>query len=401
MNSAALPPFDVVAAALRTTTERLVGEVVQPQESAPDWDEFHWAVARAVCAMQGISALLANRLRWRGPAAWETFLAEQAAESLARDEHIGVLLARLDEATRAAELGVLALKGSALREMKLYAPGERPQGDIDLLVDAGDMPRITRVLESLDYRCACNLRRHAVFEPRLKMHGPAFGEHRANPLKIEVHTCIAEPLPVTPVDITARLVPAQWVPGINPYRDDTALLLHLALHAAGNMRAHALRFLQLHDIAQLAPRLGAQAWEQPDSWWLAAPLSLVARYHPGLLGDELLDALWRRAPRPLRRALAHQSVTDVSWSNLRIHALPGIEWARTPLEALRFARSRIAPSRTALAELAHAVESMPSMKLTGWYEASHLRRILRWLSGKPARVQTLASVCASLAGDRA
>jgi hypothetical protein len=401
VNASALPPFDVVAAALRTTTERLVREVVQPQDSAPVWDEFQWAVARAASAMQGISTLLANRLRWRGPASWEIFLAEQASQSMARDEHINEMLAQLDEATRAADIGILALKGSALRELKLYAPGERPQGDIDLLVDTGSLPRITRVLESLDYHCASNVRRHAVFEPRVKMHGPAFGEHRASPLRIEVHTRIAEALPVTPVDITARLAPAHWAPGINAYRDETALLLHLALHAAGNMRAHALRFVQLHDIARLAPRLGARAWDEPGSWWLAAPLSLVARYHPGVLADGSLDALWRRAPRPLRRALAHQSVTDVSWSNLRIHALPGIEWARTPLEALRFVRSRVAPSRVALAELASTVESMPGLKLTGWYETSQLRRVLRWLSGKPARVQTLASVCASLAGERA
>ena len=37
---------------------------------------------------------------------------------------------------------------------------------------------------------------------------------------------------------------------------------HLLLHAAGNMRAHALRLVQLHDIALLAPRLDAAAWER-------------------------------------------------------------------------------------------------------------------------------------------
>ena len=48
MNSRDLPPFRVIAAALRTTTERLVREVVEPQDAPPQWNEFEWAVARAV-----------------------------------------------------------------------------------------------------------------------------------------------------------------------------------------------------------------------------------------------------------------------------------------------------------------------------------------------------------------
>jgi len=37
---------------------------------------------------------------------------------------------------------------------------------------------------------------------------------------------------------------------------------HLLLHAAGNIRARALRQMQLHDIALLAPRMKASDWSE-------------------------------------------------------------------------------------------------------------------------------------------
>jgi hypothetical protein len=46
------------------------------------------------------------------------------------------------------------------------------------------------------------------------------------------------------------------------------LMRHLLLHAAGNMRAHALRQIQLHDIALLAGKLadgiGCSCWKRPN-----------------------------------------------------------------------------------------------------------------------------------------
>ena len=70
-----LPPFKVLAAALRRTTERLACELADSTDSEPTWSEIEWAVARSVAAMQGISTLLANNLVWAGPPAWLAFLA--------------------------------------------------------------------------------------------------------------------------------------------------------------------------------------------------------------------------------------------------------------------------------------------------------------------------------------
>ncbi len=112
-------------------------------------------------------------------------------------------------------------------------------------------------MADIGYVEAFTTHRHRVYEPRDKRAPRGFGEHVDNPLKIEVHTVVAEALPVRKVDITARLWPGRSEAGLNAYPDLAALLLHLLLHAAGNMRAHALRQIQLHDIAAVAPLLCA------------------------------------------------------------------------------------------------------------------------------------------------
>jgi hypothetical protein len=84
----------------------------------------------------------------------------------------------------------------------------------------------------------------------------------------------------------------------------------------------------------------------------------------------------------------------VSWTNLSIPALPGYEWSRTPLELVRYARSRLLPKRQALAEIADAIINQPALQRVPWYNQSHLTRILRWVTSRPPRVHTIATVLA-------
>lgn len=399
-----LPPFGVLAATLRNTTERLAREVVQPEDSPPEWSELEWAVARSAAAMQGLSVLLANTLRWRGPPIWQSFLAEQHEQSLLRHARIGALLDRLDAALRERRVAAIALKGAALRALSLYEPGERPMGDVDLLVAARDVLPAAAAIADVGYTESFTARRHVVYAPRHAVTVHGFGEHADNPLKIEIHTAVAEALPVRNVDITERLWGAQPHPGLNGYSELVALLLHLLLHAAGNMRAHALRQIQLHDIAAVATLLSERNWQAllekardaDGPWWVFPPLALTARYYPARIPPDALHAARTACPRILRLATEHQTLTDVSWSNLRIHALPGIAWSRSPLDALRFIHSRVLPSRIALAELRVAQRMQPQLAKVPWYGVSHGRRILRWLLSRPPRAQTMVSVRAAL-----
>jgi hypothetical protein len=403
------PPLTKIAAALHKTTEVLAHEIAVPTNEPPLWTEFEWRIGRAVAAIHGVSSLLCAGLRWEGPESWGRFLHEQRDQSLGRHVQIARLLDAIDSQARREGLALMALKGAALHENGIYAAGERPMGDIDLLVRDDDANATARLLKVCDYEAAFTSRRHQVFKPRIRkvLTGSKLGEHVDNPIKIEVHTRISEHLPVRPVDITQFLFPCVVHAGLNAYPSAASLMLHLLLHAAGNMRARALRLIQLHDIALLAARFGPSDWEQllatqPDGrrpWWALAPLMLMARYYPVAIPPTLFARLGVECPWLLGKLSRHQRLTDVSWSNLRIAAFPGVEWSRTPREALDFISSRIWPSREALLELKTGSAEIPDGSTVPWYGISHGARILRWIFSRPPRVQTLLSVRAALAQE--
>lgn len=399
-----VPPMKRVQASLRDTTEFLARELTCPLTQPPQWNECEWRIAQAVSALQGVSALLSDVLRWRGPDHWQAFLAEQKRQTLLREQCIAELLARIDARARDEGIGIVALKGAALLATGIYRPGTRPMGDIDLLIDSADLERSTRLLTTLGYVESFTTWRHKIFGPRESRDRVGFGEHIENPLRIELHTRIAERLPVFETDITSLEFPRHLHAGLNPYPSVAALMRHLLLHAAGNMRARALRLIQLHDIALLAGRMSGEDWQElldagrgnRDLWWAFPPLTLTARYYPAAIAPSLIEATKPECPWLLRQVSRHHSLAEVSWSNVRIPAFPGIEWSRSPRETLLFAMSRARPSREALAELNQVVTAYPSLARIPWYELSHGRRILRWMFLRPPRVQTMLSVRAAL-----
>ena len=399
-----LPSFIAVESALLETTEFLARELSCPGSAAPQWIDFEWRVAEAVAALHGISALLSDALRWTGPDHWQAFLAEQKTQTLLRHQVIAHLLSRVDSRARDAGIGLVALKGAALLELGVYQPGMRPMGDIDLLADGASIDVSTQLLTTLGYVESFETWRHTVFIPCDRPRMVSFGEHVGNPINIELHSRIAERLPVSETDITSLALPKPLHAGLNPYPSVAALMRHLLLHAAGNMRARALRLIQLHDIALLADRMSSADWQEllnmragsRGLWWAFPPLTLTARYYPAAIPASVVDTVAQACPLWLRQVSRQHELADVSWSKVRIQALPGIEWSTSPREALLFAISRIWPSRTALAELSHATTAQPSLTVVPWYGLSHASRILRWIFSRPPRVQTIGSVRAAL-----
>jgi hypothetical protein len=151
--------------------------------------------------------------------------------------------------------------------------------------------------------------------------------------------------------------------------------------------ARALRLIQLHDIALLAQRLATEDWQalfatQSDGcslWWALAPLSLTAHYYREAIPSSLVSRLMVECPWLLARSARRQRLTDVSWSNIRIAAFPGLEWSQTMAEGLAFMRSRIWPSREVRRELKIGTAEIPNVSSVPWYGISHGSRILRWL----------------------
>ena len=396
----ALPRVAVIEAALHKTTQRLASEVVAPSASAPDWSEFEWRVAMAAATIHGVSAWLANRLRWRGPLLWEAFLAEQKHQGELRQQRIAQLLARTDVAAAQAGVAMVALKGSALMDLRLYAAGERPMGDIDLLVRPEDFDTSSRLLMALGFKEELDIPRHQILVPDSAPRPIAFGEHADNPIKIDLHVRIIERLPIADIDITALQFPRDARPGLNPYPSMAALMRHLLLHAAGNIRNRSVRLIQLQDIALLASRLTDDDWDEllnqsggaRGLWWALPPLALTAHYHPAAIPRSLIDRLQGGCPLLLRRAAQRHRLIDVSLSQIRIHAFPGVEWSRSPKEAWQYIAGRVIPGREIRSLRQHYAQTQALSAETRWYGQSQARRILRWLVSQPARVQTMHSI---------
>jgi hypothetical protein len=394
-----LPSLAILDRILRETTERLAAECARPTAQAPDWSEFHWCVARAVAAMQGISPLLSEKLLWHGPETWRRFLVEQRQHTLLRHQRIVDLTRQIDAQARAAGIAIVALKGAALHERGVYHPGIRPMADIDLLVKECDAAAAANVLETLGYREWYSTWRERTFKPQGQGRPACFGESTDADVKIELHTRIAERLPVREACISALLLPEAAAAGLRYYRSDAALMTHLLLHAAGNIRSRSLRLIQLNDISALAGRLDANGWAEvlglggrTRAWWSFPPLVLTAHYYPGTIPPSVLARASADCPRVLRYVSRRQRLTDVSLSHLRIDFCPGSEWCRSLSELLRYMRARTFPSRETQAEVRTCETTQPWAWNSPWTSSSRARRVAVWLLSRPARVPTMWSI---------
>ncbi len=399
-----LPSLRRLQCSLRKVTEllaRCVAGTAAPVAATGAWDATDWRIAPAVAAMHGIAPLL-SRKSWQGsPPGWQRFLDEQQQHTGARHQRLVRLLTQIDHAARGLELGALALKGVALHDLGIYAPGMRPMADIDLLVRRSDLNQAHRLMAEIGYHVLCNTRREQIFAPAQTATFHAFGEHRDNPIKIELHTHIAERLPIREVDITGLLMPTAARPGVQTYDLLSALMSHLLLHAAGNLRFHALRCLHLHDLASLAPRLQQADWRrvlqdgERLAWWIYPPLALVERYYPLAIPRWLLDQAARSCPRVLRRMGNGCALADVSLSRLRMTFFAGAAWCRSPQDLLQFVSARVWPSPQARSEIAAQAASNAWASGSGWYGMSFPRRALRWIVVRPGRIATLHSIRAA------
>ena len=397
----ALPPLKTIRAGLHRATEALAEELalVRPGGVLPAWNELEWRLAAAVAAAHGVAPLLDRFSTWQ-QVAWRRFLGEQRRHVAERHQRIEALLRRIDQATRESRLPVMALKGAALHAIGLYAPGDRPMADIDLLVRGRDVERMGTVLRELGYECSFASWKHRVFKPAQGEPPAGLGEHRDTPINIELHTRIHERLPVSIVDITDTVFPAKPHPGLNPYPSHGALMGHLLLHAAGNVCARTLRLLHLNDIALLATRMTLADWETlwaaGAPWWAWPVLRLVARYYRNAIPGAVLERSRRDCPRWLRLVSRGQTLSRVSCSDLWLQALPGIEWSRSTSEVLRYVGRRLRPDGEARRERRDMVRTQLWLQGQAWVTLPQGRRLLKRLTHAVPRMDTLYVVRAAL-----
>ncbi len=412
-----MPSPRMIGLGLADATERFAIELAEPRLQAPAWTDFGWRMAQAAAVLHGVTPLLAGTLRWSGPANWQAFVQEQRRQTLLRHRRIAAVLAAIDERASSQGLPAVALKGAALHALGVYTPGERPMADIDLLVREADAQRAAQVLASLGYTQTAANWKHQIFEhAQSRAQSRAWqaavstlplGEHVNYPVKIELHTRIAERLPLTEIAITGLMMPPRPSPGLNAYPSTNALLLHLLLHAAGNLCGRQLRLMHLHDLARLTGKMPADDWQgllgmlpaAQAPWWALAPLEMLHRYQPALVPAQVLAALRRAAPRALRRQCRHANLAQLSYASVSIPAFPGLAWCTSHVERLRYVRERIAPrpehqvSRRIIASEQWAMQH-------SWTHMSHRRRILHWVFSRPPRQASMYIVRAALEQPR-
>jgi Uncharacterised nucleotidyltransferase len=405
-SEAEVPTLKAVQAALCHTSETLARELAHPSEIAPQWSQFEWRVARAVAVLHGVSGVLLRRLRWPAPADWIGFLAAQHSHMHQRYARIRALLQAIDGRAQDQGVGFVALKGAALHELGLYAAGERPMADLDLLVGAADVERMAAVLEGMRFRETTVTWKHRVFEGHEVPPPAAFGEHTDNGIKIDLHVRIRELLPRRPIDVQALILPSQPHPGLNPYPSLAALMAHLLLHAAGSITQRTLRLVQLHDLALLSAHMSADDWAELAGpiardrglWWALAPLLLLSRYYgpvpPPVVATAAHGCRW-----PLRRSGRQRLLWEVSFSDLRRVAFPGIEWSQSAGDALAYAMQRATlaarvVSRTLVTgSVTGGLDGIVTSALPGLPARG-------WLALRPIRPATLHAVRTALAQAR-
>jgi len=401
----AVPSADVLGAMLARVTGVLARELANPTERTPDWSDAEWRLARAVCAIQGISGLLCTCLRWSdAPGPWRSFLEQQRDHTAVRHRRMREVLLELDSAAKTHGIPILGMKGSALQRLDVYAPGERPMSDIDLLAHPADAAGVAQILCSIGFREDSVTERHVTFVPVASRAPSLLGECAANDVKIELHTRAWEQLGVCSVDATESIFPKNTdSPGVHSYPSIPALMFHLALHTAGNIGLRTLRLLQLHDLARVSARLTASDWEEVvrlagrderQAWWLFPPLSLMHRY-AGAAPQPLLDYLRSGCPRTLTGACEQLGIAELSLCHPWIVLFPGLFWTRTVPEALQYVWSRL--FNTPVAVHTRALRENPSLVNTRWNRLSRLGRLARWARGRVPRVGTLSAVEAAFA----
>jgi hypothetical protein len=407
-----MPSLRRIQSALSGATERFAAELAAPLSDPPQWTEFEWTMAKAAAVLHGVTPLMASTLRWKGPPDWERFVTDQLRNTASRHQRLAVLLARIDEMSRNAAVPFIALKGAALHPLGLYAAGQRPMADIDLLAPERTAVSLSALLHSLGYEQTFSTWKHRILEPRSSRDAsapkpqPAFGEHEHAPIKIELHTHLSERLAVAAPDISEHVLTSALKPGLNSYPSQVALMTHLLLHAAGNIVARNLRLIHLHDIALLGYRFGMDDWERLVKlqvsgrlqWWALPALRLVQRYYRGCVPNDAISELSTACPRALNRIARRQSLSDVSYSRIAQEAFPGLAWTDSYAEKLECIRARINPGEEQRSMI-EVIKAEPWASGSDWARRSRARRLLSRVLSRAPRLPTMYIVRAAIAAS--
>jgi len=284
----------------------------------PDWDS---AVITAI--VLGLAPQMFWALRDLASGVPPGALARLAASHDAHAARSSELFAQFGEIVEALDrVGIrpIALKGLHVAGALHPQPGLRPMNDLDLLVDAAEMPRGRAVLERLGYR-----ERHTSpdFGPGITKHTSTFrrpsdGPARPNPFlftdhdrTVEPHTSLEESWFGLRVDVSdgvaRRAVPCELGGHRCRVLVTEDLVLHLCVHLCFHLIMGRPSLLQLTDLLAVVraaspdwDRVLDRAAEVRAAPYALAGLGLAADLLGAAVPAETLDRLAAGTPRRLR-----------------------------------------------------------------------------------------------------
>jgi hypothetical protein len=90
-------------------------------------------------------------------------------------------------------------------------------------------------------------------------------------------------------------------------------------------------------------------------------------------------------------------LSDVSLSSMWIQAFPGIEWSRSVSETVRYIMRRVAPGTEMLELRKRLAKTQVAPSASEWHHLPQGRRMLRWLTSRQTRADTMHAVRMALA----
>lgn len=247
---------------------RLLLALDDPQRLAHLASRCDWSVADRLAREQRLTGRLLRSLD--AAAARDAVPPDLAAAWRARSRHAAATyrdalrqIERLAEALTARAATPCLLKGPVLVLLGCSAPGERPFGDLDLLVPGDRLDQASAAMRELGYHQRIDARRRQ-WARLTHYHDPRW-YHPEERFPVEVHWDIARPhQPLAFAVETLSRVTLHLPSGACLERlDDVDLLGHACMHFWGDRAAGKPNGLgQLWDVADLTERLDDASWAE-------------------------------------------------------------------------------------------------------------------------------------------
>jgi hypothetical protein len=391
-----LPPPSELQPRIDRITEWLVATATGATAVPPsDWADDDWRYARVIAHIHGIAPLLhAQGAGVLGDSRWCDFLGAQHALNTQRNLRIRELSTRILRHAFELRAPVVPLKGVALLARLYDDIGLRPMADVDLFTTETHASVIEGCLIAAGLCMLEGGNRHRTFASPPNQIVDFFGEHPDNPIKVELHTQLAEHLPRELCDLTpifARFCGPDAVADALPAPDPLDHVLHALLHGSYHMMSRSLRFVGLRELHLLLVALVPGDWEAllrtlariDGLWWAHPPLMLVQRYFPGDVPGDVLATTARSAPARLRDAMIKTSIASVSHCNISPrYAGHVLKWARHPADAALYVFERL----SGRGRVGWQTSNRWSRQVQAFAPTQHVfRRAVRWLNPRALR----------------